>query len=107
MQSEPWRRERLHRATSRASAPAAAALGLPLLPSTTPIQPLIVGDSAGAMALSEALMARGFWVAAIRPPTVPPGSARLRITLSAAHREGDIDALAETLAALWRARSAG
>jgi 8-amino-7-oxononanoate synthase len=105
IESESWRRERLGAHVTRWRA-AAAALELPLLPSTTAIQPLIVGDSAAAMALSEALMARGFWVAAIRPPTVAPGSARLRITLSAAHRERDIDELAEALGALWRARGA-
>lgn len=105
VQSESWRRERLRAHVTRWRA-AAAALELPLLPSTTAIQPLIVGDSAAAMALSEALMARGFWVAAIRPPTVAPGSARLRITLSAAHRERDIDELAETLGSLWRSWSA-
>jgi 8-amino-7-oxononanoate synthase len=105
IESESWRRERLGAHVTRWRA-AAAALELPLLASTTAIQPLIVGDSAAAMALSEALMARGFWVAAIRPPTVAPGSARLRITLSAAHRERDIDELAETLGALWRARGA-
>jgi 8-amino-7-oxononanoate synthase len=101
---EPWRRERLHSLTLRFRA-AAAALGVPLTASTTPIQPLIVGEAAWALALSEALMNAGFWVAAIRPPTVPAGSARLRITLSAAHREQDVDALAETLGQLWRERS--
>ncbi len=102
---EPWRRERLHALTLRFRA-AASALGVPLAPSTTPIQPLIVGDSAWALALSTALMNAGFWVAAIRPPTVPAGGARLRITLSAAHREQDVDALAETLGKLWHERSA-
>jgi 8-amino-7-oxononanoate synthase len=104
-QQESWRRERLHSLTLRFRA-AAAALGLPLTASTTPIQPLIVGEAAWALALSEALMNAGFWVTAIRPPTVPAGSARLRITLSAAHREQDVDALAETLGQLWRERSA-
>ncbi len=102
---EPWRRERLHALTQRFRA-AAASLAVPLAPSDTPIQPLIVGDSAWALALSTALMNAGFWVAAIRPPTVPTGSARLRITLSAAHREQDVDALAETLGRLWHERSA-
>jgi len=102
---ENWRRERLHSLTLRFRA-AAAALGVPLTASTTPIQPLIVGEAAWALALSEALMNAGFWVAAIRPPTVPAGSARLRVTLSAAHREQDVDALAETLGRLWRERSA-
>ncbi len=61
--------------------------GLPwqLLPSTTPIQPLVVGANADALALAAALWQRGFWMPAIRPPTVPVGTARLRITLSAAH----------------------
>ena len=104
-QQESWRRERLHSLTLRFRA-AAAALGVPLTAATTPIQPLIVGEAAWALALSEALMNAGYWVAAIRPPTVPAGSARLRITLSAAHREQDVDALAETLGQLWRERSA-
>jgi 8-amino-7-oxononanoate synthase len=102
---ETWRRERLRQLTQRFRS-AAAALGLPLAASMTPIQPLIIGDSAHALALSEQLMNAGFWVAAIRPPTVPAGSARLRITLSAAHREPDVDGLAETLGRLWRERSA-
>jgi 8-amino-7-oxononanoate synthase len=104
-QQEGWRRERLHALTLRFRA-AATALDVPLAPSATPIQPLIVGEASWALALSEALMNAGFWVAAIRPPTVPAGSARLRITLSAAHREQDVDALAETLGNLWRERSA-
>jgi len=82
-QQESWRRERLHSLTLRFRA-AAASLGVPLEASCTPIQPLIVGEAGWAVALSEALMNAGFWVAAIRPPTVPPGSSRLRITLSAA-----------------------
>jgi 8-amino-7-oxononanoate synthase len=68
-----------------------------LLASTTPIQPLVVGANAAAVALSAALWERGFWVPAIRPPTVPAGTARLRIALSAAHADADIDALAGAL----------
>ncbi len=69
--------------------------GLPwaLLPSLTAIQPLIVGDNEAAVALSGALWERGLWVPAIRPPTVPKGTARLRISVSAAHTETDIDQL--------------
>ena len=104
-QQEGWRRERLQSLTLRFRA-AAAAAGVPLTASTTPIQPVIVGEAAWTLALSEALMNAGFWVAAIRPPTVPAGTARLRITLSAVHREQDVDALAEALGALWRERSA-
>jgi 8-amino-7-oxononanoate synthase len=68
------------------------------MPSVSPIQPVLLGSSATALAVSEQLFAAGFWVAAIRPPTVPKGSARLRITLSAAHTEAQVDALLATLA---------
>lgn len=68
-----------------------------LLPSRTPIQPLLIGDNADALALGDTLMEEGLWIPAIRPPTVPAGSARLRITLSAAHTRDDVDRLAETL----------
>ncbi|MBL8432004.1 MAG: 8-amino-7-oxononanoate synthase [Dechloromonas sp.] len=69
--------------------------GLPwqLLPSATAIQPLIVGENAVVLALSTALWERGLWVPAIRPPTVPQGTARLRISVSAAHTADDIDHL--------------
>jgi 8-amino-7-oxononanoate synthase len=64
-----------------------------LMPSDTAIQPLLIGDNRQALNLSESLRARGIWVAAIRPPTVPQGTARLRITLSAAHSAADVDRL--------------
>lgn len=64
-----------------------------LMPSDTAIQPLLIGDNKQALSLSEALRERGIWVAAIRPPTVPQGTARLRITLSAAHSEADVSEL--------------
>jgi 8-amino-7-oxononanoate synthase len=63
----------------------------------TAIQPLIVGDNDAALALSAALESQGLWVPAIRPPTVPRGSARLRITLSAAHTRADVQRLMEGL----------
>ncbi|MDW8848321.1 8-amino-7-oxononanoate synthase [Erwinia sp. MMLR14_017] len=75
----------------------ATARGLALLPSCTAIQPMIVGDEYQALALAEALRQQGCWVTAIRPPTVPPGTARLRITLSAAHQPEDIERLLEGL----------
>jgi len=78
--------------------------GLPweLMPSDTAIQPLLVGDNQAALALSEGLRERGIWVAAIRPPTVPQGTARLRITLSAAHSTEDVARLVEALHELAR-----
>ena len=73
--------------------------GLPwrLLPSPTAIQPLLVGGNDAAVQLAERMFARGLWVPAIRPPTVPVGTARLRISLSAAHRESQIDDLIAAL----------
>jgi 8-amino-7-oxononanoate synthase len=68
--------------------------------SRTPIQPLLAGDSRRALEWSRFLETNGVLVAAIRPPTVPEGAARLRITLSAAHQEADIDRLLELLARL-------
>ena len=78
-----------------------------LLESQTPIQPLVVGANAAAVELAGALWQRGFWVPAIRPPTVPKGTARLRITLTAAHTLADVDALADALAELAPAVCAG
>jgi 8-amino-7-oxononanoate synthase len=68
-----------------------------LLPSDTAIQPVVIGDNAATMATGKALLDRGFWVGAIRPPTVPQGSARLRITLSAAHTLEQVDSLASAI----------
>ncbi|MBK1700089.1 8-amino-7-oxononanoate synthase [Thiococcus pfennigii] len=98
---EDWRRERLGEAIARLRA-GAAALGLPLAQSATPIQPLIAGSAERALDWSRRLGAAGILVAAIRPPTVPEGAARLRITLSAAHEPEDVDRLLEALAGLPR-----
>lgn len=68
-----------------------------LLPSRTPIQPVQIGDNAEALAVAQALWAEGLWVPAIRPPTVPVGTARLRISLSAAHQMADVDRLIKAL----------
>ncbi|WP_137895676.1 8-amino-7-oxononanoate synthase [Ramlibacter sp. 2FC] len=73
-------------------------LGWRLADSATAIQPLIVGENTTALALAEALDRRGLWVPAIRPPTVPAGTARLRITLSAAHSAEDVQRLVDGLA---------
>lgn len=98
---ESWRRERVWSHVERFRN-AAKTAGIELSPSPTPIQPIVLGSAARALAASEALWAQGIWVAAIRPPTVPEGSARLRITLSAAHRDGDIERLVEALAAVLK-----
>ena len=73
-----------------------------LMPSDTAIQPLMIGDNQQALALSDGLRERGIWVAAIRPPTVPQGTARLRITLSAAHTAADVEQLIGALHELVR-----
>ena len=80
----------------------AAQLDLPLMDSDSAIQPLLVGDAARALALSEQLRQQGLLIGAIRPPTVPAGTSRLRITLSAAHSEQQIDLLLDALAACWQ-----
>jgi 8-amino-7-oxononanoate synthase len=77
----------------------AGQLGLNLMDSPTPIQPILVGDAEAASAAALALEARGYLVTAIRPPTVPAGKARLRVTLSAAHEDRHIDGLLAALAA--------
>ena len=94
--AEEWRRQRLRELIARFRA-GAAELGLNLLPSSTPIQPLLVGESRAALHLSAALDAKGLLVPAIRPPTVPAGTARLRITFSALHELADVDCLLSAL----------
>ena len=98
VRDEPERRTHLFENLRRFQ-DGAAQLGIALGASQTPIQPLILGDEKRTLALSQYLFARGLWVAAIRPPTVPPGTARLRITLSAAHKDAQIDRLLDALAA--------
>jgi 8-amino-7-oxononanoate synthase len=97
--AEDWRRHRLAGHVRRFRE-GATALGLTLLPSRTPIQPVILGTAEAAARASEALLEDGLWVAAIRPPTVPDGTARLRISLSAAHEDEHIDRLLAGLAGL-------
>ena len=96
---EEWRREHLRALIDRLRT-GAAQLGLPLADSPTPIQPLMAGSTARALAWSRALESAGILVTAIRPPTVPEGTARLRITVSASHTEGDLDRLLDSLADL-------
>ena len=93
---EEGRREKLHALIARFRQ-GAAQLGLPLLTSSTAIQPIIMGDAERAVQASRVLEEHGFLVTATRPPTVPPGKSRLRVTLSAAHSEADVDRLLDAL----------
>lgn len=102
LRDERWRRDHLNALIARFRA-GAEALGIPLLPSSTPIQPVPVGDDGRVQAVAERLRAAGHWVGAIRPPTVPRGTARLRIALSAAHSEDQVDSLLAALAASLQA----
>lgn len=92
VQEEDWRREKLQNHISRFRA-GATQLGLDLMPSATPIQPIVFGSAKNVLAASQQLREQGLLVTAIRPPTVPEGSARLRITLSAVHEPQHIDQL--------------
>ncbi|HSH28612.1 MAG TPA: 8-amino-7-oxononanoate synthase [Thiohalobacter sp.] len=98
---EGWRRERLRALIGRFRT-GADQLGLPLMASATPIQPLLIGAADAATRLSEALEAAGILVPAIRPPTVPEGAARLRISFSATHEDAAVDRLLDTLGSAIR-----
>lgn len=92
--SQSWRRDKLQSNIARFRTLAA---DLPLLASQSAIQGLVLGDSARALNMSAQLKQAGIWLSAIRPPTVPKGSARLRITLSAQHTEQDLQLLVQQL----------
>ncbi|BCD86172.1 8-amino-7-oxononanoate synthase [Pseudomonas solani] len=100
LQKESWRREHLNRLIQRFRE-GAAEIGLTLMDSPTPIQPILVGDSARALRLAALLRERGILVGAIRPPTVPAGSARLRVTFSASHSEAQLELLLLALSESW------
>jgi 8-amino-7-oxononanoate synthase len=111
-QRESWRRERVLALTARFRS-AAEQMDVPLLEvgdsqragvPLTPIQPVMVGDAEAALGAQQQLLAAGFCVVAIRPPTVPQGSSRLRVTLSAAHSEAQVDALVEALSRVCAAQ---
>ncbi len=101
---ENWRREKLAHAIQRFRH-GATQLGLPLMPSRTAIQPLLLGDAQHALEVSRGLETQGLLAIAIRPPTVPQGQARLRITLSALHEEEHVDRLLQALASLQLAQA--
>jgi len=89
---ESWRREKLTELIKYFRA-GASELGINVMPSDTPIQPVIVGAAGATIAASQGLESRGIMITAIRPPTVPQGTSRLRITLTAAHTHADVDRL--------------
>jgi 8-amino-7-oxononanoate synthase len=104
IESEDWRRDRirshalrLRTALMPPTSATASTQGPRLMPSPTPIQPIIVGDNTAALDLMAHLWREGLWVPAIRPPTVPEGTARLRVSLTAAHSDADVDALIAAL----------
>ncbi len=101
MRTETWRRAKLREHIDRFRE-RARHRGLALADSAgheiTPIQPIVLGDAQRALDVSATLLEAGWWVAAIRPPTVPQGSARLRVTLSAVHETDQIDGLVDALA---------
>lgn len=99
LQQESWRREHLQVLIKQFRV-GASQIGLQLMPSISPIQPIMVGASEHALLMSEQLLKQGVLVSAIRPPTVPQGSARLRVTLSAAHSEAQVQQLLQALEAV-------
>ena len=103
IEQDEWRREQLQRLIARLRAGLAHGLqgsSWRLGASSTAIQPLLIGPNDVALAAMQGLRARGLWVPAIRPPTVAEGTARLRIALSAAHTEADVDRLVQALTVL-------
>jgi 8-amino-7-oxononanoate synthase len=94
--AESWRRDKLKQLAERFSV-GARQLGLQLMNSTSPIQPIVIGENQQVINISQALLDAGFLVSAIRPPTVPQGSARLRVTFSALHEEAHVDSLLDVL----------
>jgi len=101
--AENWRRDKLKKLSERFSV-GAEQLGLQVMPSSSAIQPILIGDSQRAVDISKALLDAGFLVSAIRPPTVPQGSARLRVTFSALHDEQHVDRLLDAFAKIIAGR---
>jgi len=96
VKSEQWRRDKLNQSISRFRQ-GAQQIGLNIMDSNTPIQPILVGSDEKLLEINHRLIEKGFMVGAIRPPTVPEGTGRLRVTLCANHSEQQIDALLDAL----------
>ena len=105
VREERWRRDKLEALMWRFRE-GAETIGLSLMPSRTPIQPILLGEPEKAVTWSRRLEELGFLVTAIRPPTVPTGQARLRVTLSAAHEESQVDSLLQALSAIQQEQAA-
>lgn len=105
VEDEPWRRERLARNCDRLRA-RLATHGISTAPSTTHVLPVVIGENAATMAVCEALLARGYYAQGIRHPSVPGGTARLRITPMATHEGEEIDGLADAIAEILAAQRA-
>src|SRR5690606_16163498 len=100
VREESWRREHLQKLIGRFTN-GAKQLSLPVMNSPTAIQPLLIGSAGKTMAISKKLFEKGLRDPAIRPPTVPEGTSRLRITLTAAHSEEQVDQLLDALSLLF------
>ena len=96
VKKDQWRRDKLNQLIARFRA-GAEQIGLRLMDSKTPIQPVLMQSDAQVLDANQKLLDSGFMVGAIRPPTVPEGTGRLRITLSASHSEQQVDALLDAL----------
>jgi 8-amino-7-oxononanoate synthase len=96
VRNQHWRREKLHNLIGRFRS-AAKQIGLQLMNSNTPIQPILINDDQLVSTVNQQLRDKGFMIGAIRPPTVPAGTGRLRITLSANHSDEQVDQLLEAL----------
>ncbi|MCH8538017.1 MAG: 8-amino-7-oxononanoate synthase [Alkalimonas sp.] len=99
-QADQWRRDKLQHNIALFRR-LAAEFDLPVMPSASAIQPLLVGDTAKALQLSQQLKKRGIWLTAIRPPTVPVNKSRLRIALSSSHQPDAISQLVQTIKELF------
>ena len=101
IQAESWRREHLQKLIQLFQQ-GCKNIGLTTMPSNSPIQPILIGDEKRALALSAALADMGFWVMAIRPPTVPDHTSRLRVTFTAEHTEAHVEQLLSALHTCWQ-----
>src|SRR5690606_14667026 len=100
LDSEPWRRAKLTALVDQFRL-LALEQGLPLLTSSTPIQPMLTGSAERALFIAKRMQQAGYLTVAIRPPTVPEGASRLRITLTAAHTSEQVSDLVAALARAW------